>query len=238
MKHPHTNLAHPQTLLTIADQPGFARDVVARWQMEPQVPEFTVMSGDLWAAAGEWRFDLAVAGDLRTDRTAEILRMLNDWPSPSLYVAAPGQSVHVLRRDYPRVIVIPRHDAWIDTLVLVANEVLRRAELNNRLLRIEHSARTEHKYAILGRYVLETRHNFNNALTSVLGNAELLLLDSAGMTTSMREQLETVHEMTLRLHEMMLRFTSLEAEMQFSDRARMETLTAPQAASAAAGSQI
>jgi signal transduction histidine kinase len=86
--------------------------------------------------------------------------------------------------------------------------------------------------------VLETRHNFNNALTSVLGNAELLLLDSAEMTPSMREQLETVHEMTLRLHEMMLRFTSLEAEMQFSDRSQTETLTTRHAASAAAGSQI
>jgi signal transduction histidine kinase len=238
MKHSHNNPASQQSLLTICDQPGFARDVVARWQMEPQVPEFTVMSSDLWAAAGEWRFDLAIAGDVKTDRTGEILGMLNEWPGPSIYIAAAGQSVHVLRREYSRLIVVPRHDAWIDTLVLLANEVLRRSELNNRLLRIEQTARNDHKYAILGQYVLETRHNFNNALTSVLGNAELLLLDSAEMTPSMREQLETVHEMTLRLHEMMLRFTSLEAEMQFSDRSQTETLSTRHAASAAAGSQI
>jgi signal transduction histidine kinase len=238
MKHQHTNLAYTQTLLTIADQPGFPRDVVARWQMEPQVPEFTVMSSDLCTAAGDSRFDLAIAGDIRSDRVATILRMLNERPAPSLYVAATGESVHALRRDYPRVIIVPRHDAWIDTLVLLANEVLRRADLNQRLLRIEQSVRSSQKYAILGQYVVETRHNFNNALTSVLGNAELLLLDNASMTSNMREQIETIHEMTLRLHEMMLRFTSLETEMQCFDRSQSEDSTVYRAANAAAGSQI
>jgi signal transduction histidine kinase len=238
MKHQHTNLAYTQTLLTIADQPGFPRDVVARWQMEPQVPEFTVMSSDLCTAAGDSRFDLAIAGDIRSDRVATILRMLNERPAPSLYVAATGESVHALRRDYARVIIVPRHDAWIDTLVLLANEVLRRADLNQRLLRIEQSVRSSQKYAILGQYVVETRHNFNNALTSVLGNAELLLLDNASMTSNMREQIETIHEMTLRLHEMMLRFTSLETEMQCFDRSQSEDSTVYRAANAAAGSQI
>src|SRR5258708_38602015 len=106
MQHQHTNPAHTQTLVNVADQPGFARDVIARWQMEPQVPEFTVMSSDLCTAASESRFDLAIAGDIRTDRAATILRLLNDWPASSLYVAASRESVHALRRDYPRVIIV------------------------------------------------------------------------------------------------------------------------------------
>jgi hypothetical protein len=34
----------------------------------------------------------------------------------------------------------------------------------------------------------------------------------------MREQLETLHSMSLRLHEMMQRFTSLEMEMQCAEK--------------------
>jgi len=64
----------------------------------------------------------------------------------------------------------------------------------------------------------EMRHSFNNALTSVLGNAELLMLQSAALEPAMREQLETLHAMTLRLHEMMQRFTSLELEMQCAEK--------------------
>jgi signal transduction histidine kinase len=66
--------------------------------------------------------------------------------------------------------------------------------------------------------MVDMRHGFNNALTSVLGNAELLLLESATLNPSMREQLETLHSMTLRLHEMMQRFTSLEAEMRCAEK--------------------
>jgi hypothetical protein len=66
--------------------------------------------------------------------------------------------------------------------------------------------------------MLDTRHSFNNALTSVLGNAELMLLEPAALPTHVREQVDTIHSMALRLHEMMQRFSSLEIEMHFADR--------------------
>ena len=40
--------------------------------------------------------------------------------------------------------------------------------------------------AALGRYMLEVRHAFNNALTSVLGNSELLLLESGALSAQAR----------------------------------------------------
>ena len=69
--------------------------------------------------------------------------------------------------------------------------------------------------AALGRYMLEVRHNFNNALTSVLGNSELLLLEPGALSAQTRYQMETIHTMALRLCEVMQGFSSLENEMRF-----------------------
>lgn len=208
----------PRKLLVVSDQGGFSRDVVARWQMQPELPEFTALSSDVWHAAPSSTFDLAVVGDLKPGRCADVLTHLNRALAPSVYVTAPGEPVHMFRRDYPRVIVVPRHDAWLDTVVLLAEEILKRTEIAAHIERIEQNARTHEMNAALGRYMLEMRHCFNNALTSVLGNAELLLLERAALNPGMREQLEILHMMTLRMHEMMQRFTSLELELQCAER--------------------
>jgi len=70
--------------------------------------------------------------------------------------------------------------------------------------------------ATLGRYVVEMRHNLNNALTSVLGNAELLLLDETKFTSNERKQVDTIRLMALRMHETLQRFSSLEKELRGS----------------------
>jgi signal transduction histidine kinase len=209
MKSKSNGTSAPHRLLVISDVSGFSRDLMARWQMQPQVPEFTALSSDLLPASAASQFELSIAGDIRPERCAEILACLNHGRTPGIYVAVACQSVHMLRRDYPRVLVVPRHDAWLDTLVLLAEEMLERLEQN---------ARTNQTHSALGRYMVDARHGFNNALTSVLGNAELLLLESTVLSPQMREQLETLHAMTLRMHEMMQRFTSLESEMHCAEK--------------------
>jgi len=218
MRHTTNGVGLSQKVLVISDQSGFSRDLFARWQMQPHLPEFTALSSDLWHGATSSPFDVAVAGDIRPERIPDVLKQLNRGIAPSVYLAAMGEQIHGLRRDYPRVVVIPHHDAWLDTLVLVTEEILKRAEISARIEHIEHNARTSQSQATLGKYMVEMRHGFNNALTSVLGNAELLLLESATLNPGMREQLETLHSMTLRMHEMMQRFTSLELEMQCAEK--------------------
>jgi hypothetical protein len=71
------------------------------------------------------------------------------------------------------------------------------------------------------------RPNVNNALTSVLGNADLLLWEPAQKPGESREQIQTIHAMALRLHEIMQRFSSLAAEMRASEKeSQAETLAA------------
>jgi signal transduction histidine kinase len=218
MKQKSNGMGIPKRLLVISDQSGFSRDLVARWQVQPHVPEFTALSSDLLRSADSAPFDVAIAGDLRPERSPEVLIQLNRGIAPSIYVAATSESAQSLRRDYPRLTVISRHDAWLDSLVLLAEEVLKRVEVTAQMERMEQNARASYKHATLGKYMVESRHGFNNALTSVLGNAELLLLESSALSDGMREQLETLHSMSLRLHEMMQRFTSLEMEMQCGEK--------------------
>jgi hypothetical protein len=61
--------------------------------------------------------------------------------------------------------------------------------------------------------MLEMRHSLNDALTSVLGNSDLLLLEPGTLSAQSRAQVETIRNMALRIHEIMQRFSSLEKEM-------------------------
>ncbi len=66
--------------------------------------------------------------------------------------------------------------------------------------------------------MLEMRHSLNNALTSVLGNSELLLLEPGSLSANARSQIDTIRNMALRMHEILQRFSSLEKELSFVER--------------------
>ncbi len=97
--------------------------------------------------------------------------------------------------------------------MLVASESLFRARAEARAHRAEHANATAESQATLGRYMLEMRHTFNNALTSVLGNSELLLARAGSLSAEARSQIATIRNMALRMHEILQRFSSLEKEL-------------------------
>ena len=78
--------------------------------------------------------------------------------------------------------------------------------------------------------MLEARHNLNNALTSVLGNSDLILLDAEQLPASLRQQVETIRNMSMRMNEIMHRFSSIQKEMQL-----IEEQSTQKASKAAAG---
>src|SRR5436309_91114 len=78
--------------------------------------------------------------------------------------------------------------------------------------------KTLEREATLGRYMLEMRHTMNNALTSVLGNSELLLIEPGSLSAAGRSQLETIRNMAVRLHEILQRFSSIEKEMSVIEK--------------------
>lgn len=206
-----------QNVLVISDDTEFAQTLTARWQAERHMPAITVVSSDVWHRAQSRDYELAIVGPVsggagKSDGS-EIVAKLGAL-TPVICAMKDENSALSLQSRFPQVLAVPEQDGWIHTLILLASETLRRVEALARAQRAERATQESQAYAVLGRYMLDMRPSFNDALTSVLGNADLLLLDAAPLSTDRREQIRTIHVMTLRLNEIMLRFSSLESEMR------------------------
>jgi signal transduction histidine kinase len=127
-----------------------------------------------------------------------------------------------LRDANPRLLLLREHPGCVDTLVLLAGEMLRRLEATARAGRAEQALLRTEAHATLGRYMIEMRHTFNNALTSGLGNSELLLLEPGTFSAAVREQISTIHTMGLRIHEILQRFNNMEVDMKCSPKSHSE----------------
>ncbi len=200
----------PTTVLLISEDAEFFNSVPARWPAGTNIPSFTLMNGDLCPSFDPETFDLAIVVKVRAEILTRLMKALSPAGNPILLVAS--QPVDSSR--FPdHALVIQEQEGWLDTLLLVASQVLQRCEaVKYARLTAEAHASAERE-ATLGRYMLETRHSVNNALTSVMGNAELLLLDGQSLPQEARLQVETIRNMSLRIHETMQRFSSLEKEL-------------------------
>ena len=202
-----------RTVLIISDDPEFARTIMGRWQSENCMPAFTVMKGDLCQKLDPDSFEVAIVGAVRPTVLASVLKALEPLTKPVLFIGDGGQSVEIVKASQLRVMILRQHEGWLDALVLVVSEALRHCEALARAIRAEEANVLLKRQATLGRYILEMRHSLNNALTSVLGNSELLLLEPETLSAGARSQIETVRNMALRMHEILQRFSSLEKEL-------------------------
>jgi signal transduction histidine kinase len=205
------------TVIIIADDPEFARAIMARWQTERAVPAFTLMSSAVWDSARAGKWDLAIVGCRESALPLGLLRTLEAEGAPVIVVSESAAAAQTAREKMPRVIVLRAHEGWPEAAVAVGGEALRRVEAVQRAQEAAAAATQLQHDATLGRYMLDKRHSLNNALTSVLGNSELLLLEPGALSAPVRDQIDTIRNMALRMHEIIQRFSSLEAEMRFHD---------------------
>jgi signal transduction histidine kinase len=201
------------TVVVIADDPEFARQVAERWQSERQVPALTILRSDIGAGCGEVDFHLAVVGPACMSSLAPVVKALAAKAPGAILVTDDASTAQWARSEFPRLLVLREHEGWLDTLVQLGGEVLRRMEAQGRMMRSEAAQTTLKRNAVLGQFMIEMRHSLNNALTSVLGNSELLLLEPGAMGGMERAQVATIRNMGLRMHEILQRFTSLEKEL-------------------------
>ena len=203
------------SVLIISDDTEFARTIAARWQAERLAPDITLVTSDVWHSASASPCDLVIIGPVRNGKLSSLLSSISALPgTAAVYLADEEKDIASLHVDHPHLVVVPRQDGWAGTLIVVSMEVLRRVDLIRRAHRAEHLALTCQRDATLGRYMLEMRPSVNNALTSVLGNADLLLLEPGQLSRDSREQIHAIHTMALRLNEIMQRFSSLATEMR------------------------
>lgn len=204
-------------ILIISDDAAFPKAVTSHWRSDASQPAFTLLGSDRqWHFAGD-AFDMAIVGGVMGTYLVEVLNLLSGTDKPVLAIVDDPLSCATIRQQFPHCIAFCRMENWNDVLVAVGSEVLKRLNAEARTSRAENERATLEREAALGRYMLDMRHSLNNALTSILGNAELLLLEHASLSTPMLVQLDTIRSMSLRIHEALQRFSSLEKEINFSE---------------------
>jgi signal transduction histidine kinase len=205
-------------VLIIADEREFAKKLMARWHAERSEPAFTLMSSDLWNGSNDAQYEVTIVGPVRSGRLTPVLKSLDTPARPTVCVVEDANQFLTIHEQHPRVLLIRQIEGWLDAVVAVITESIRRVEAQARARKAEQAAAQNQHNATLGRYMLDMRHNLNNALTSVLGNAELLLMQPEILPMQIKDQLETIHSMSMRMHEILQRFSSLETEMNFAER--------------------
>ena len=210
-------------------------------------PEFIVLDEAFSGGLDGGHYDLAIADDSSAEkkvkRKKDKRQVLNQRPSnqplnPNLpnddpinkdlqqLLAATGKPAIVIHSDpagdfcnlHGPVIALRREPGlWPAMAGLIGREILRRSQAESRARESEKICAAALAEATLGRYMVEMRTSINNALTTVLGNAELLAHEP-GLPATVQAQADAIRNMALRLHEVFQRFSSIEKELSVAAR--------------------
>ncbi|HMD32215.1 MAG TPA: hypothetical protein VKG84_09925 [Candidatus Acidoferrales bacterium] len=208
-----------KNVLIVSDEPEFGRQLTARWQTEPRVPALTQVSSDLWNPASAAGYDLLILGPLAAHRRPGILQSFGPAGVDVLLVVENDREAAEVQSLDPGCVVLLREGEWASVVVALAGQMVRRIAAQRRATAAENVTKVLQRRAALGRYMLEMRPDLNDALTSAMGNADLLLLESGGMKAEALDHVRTLHRMVLRLNEMVQRFSSLACELQLAEKA-------------------
>jgi len=227
------------TVLILASDRAFARDISAAWPQEPTPrsavhssrPEFVVLDQGLSRDLEGSHYDLAIADAsfdeknangkssqaLCGDRHQTLRQSLVAARKPAIIIHSERiHSDHSLDfyQLHGAVLELRREPGlWPAIAGLVGREILRRIQAESRAREAGTASSAAQAEATLGRYMVEMRTNINNVLTTVLGNAELMVLEP-GLPANVLAQADTIRNMALRLHEVFQRFSSLEKELR------------------------
>jgi len=207
-----------KNVLIVTDEPEFGRRLTARWQTEPRVPALTQVSSDLWNPASVCGYDLVILGPLAAHRRCGILESFGPAGVEALAVVGHEREAAEVQMRHAGCLTLIRQGDWMRVAVIVAGQILRRLSAQRRAEAAENATKVLQRRATLGRYMLEMRPDLNDALTSALGNADLLLLGSTGIGDEALDHVRTLHRMVLRLNEMVQRFSSLACELQLIEK--------------------
>lgn len=240
---------HP-TVLILSTDPEFSREITSKWPGGRGVfdtPEFILLDSELPNDLDGGYYDLAIVDECgdgswaeRSGKKAECATQNNVTGKSQRHhhqlaldqrtAFLPGKPAIVIHCDATldfyvikgSLIELRREPIiWPAMVALIGGEILRRRQAEMRRDETDKICSAAQSEATLGRYMLDMRINVNNALTTLLGNAELLSLET-GLPMNVREQAETIRNMALRLHEIFQRFSSLDKELGVTARSTGE----------------
>ena len=217
------------TVLILSSDPAFSRELTESWPKGGEAPEFVLLEEDLCRELQRDTYDLAIADGVNPEKRTNLKQALAAAGKPAIVIhsdtTADSCGIHGPILELRRSL-----QSWPAMPALLGREILRRTQAESRASESDRLHNAADAEATLGRYMVEMYHTVNNALTSVLGNAELLLLEP-GLPAAVQAQADTIRNMALRLHEVFQRFSSLEKELSLVARQSGKSVLARSAAS-------
>src|SRR5215471_897788 len=207
------------TVLVISNDPAFVRQVTANWPDGAGSPEFVVLKEDLCAELRHDTYDLAIAD--ASSKPVDVTELLASNGKPAIIVHC-GSFISRCSANGQVLLLDRRADTCGAMVGVLGREILRREQAERRVREAEQLRAMAEAEATLGRYMVEMRHTVSNALTSVLGNAELLLHEP-GLPAPVLAEADTIRNMALRLNEVFQRFCSIEKELSVAARTSRKT---------------
>jgi signal transduction histidine kinase len=228
-----------QTVIILSSDASFSREVIAKWPQESagsKAPEFISLDHTLARDLNVVHYDLAIAdfcgksdpenscsSEHRVSDKKTIPTKLDNIEQSIVASGKPALIIHAnSAADFYAIkgaIIELRREpqVWAETLGLIGREILRRRQAESRSREADNIASAAHADAILGRYMLDMGVDINNALTTLLGNAELISQES-GLPASVHVQADALRTMALRLNGIFQRFASLNKELAVTVR--------------------
>src|SRR5260221_13840807 len=100
----------------------------------------------------------------------------------ALILCAPSEAkeLGLLRKKYPKLLHVPLREDWTQVVLLLAGESLRRTEALKLGRKGRGRAGQSANGAKAGRFTYERKPQLNNGLTSLVGNAQRILMGTGG----------------------------------------------------------
>lgn len=196
-------------ILIVSDDPEFVDLLVQSWRRCQYAPEFAVCK----CGSAELAECAVVVAD-----GPEALASLRGDVQRAIIVAAADKLLPETGALARTMVRIRRSEGWAEVTAALAQETALRVEALQKVEEAERRLQELEHLAALGRFISEARHGLGNALTSVLGNSELLLMAPRPELCDVRGQIETIHQMSLRILETLQGLSSLDAEMMQKKR--------------------
>jgi signal transduction histidine kinase len=213
---PATPPSNRPTVLILSTSLAFARELTTHWPSDSNLPEFTVLKEGLFRDLAA-DYDLAIADASSPDFCSQLKQALAAAGKPAILIHSES-SLPFCQTDGTMIELRCQENGSLPALAgLLGREILGRSVAETRAKHAETLCAAAQAEATLGRYIAGMRHNVNNALTSILGNAELLTFET-GLPANVLAQADTILNMALRLHEVFQRFLSIEKELSVAAR--------------------
>ena len=196
-----------ETIWVVSDDPAFKNAVIESCNRGAS-PSLELLFADSAGVS-------ALSGVVVLDGAEPVSRLTRE--ASLAIIVDSGEVEEAIASTAQRVVRLRREAGWADVAALLALDTCRCEQAVSQLAELQEKLQAAERFAELGKGFLGEKHGLANALTSVMGHAELMLTDST-LPEDVRRKIGTVHAMSVRIHEVLQRLASLDRDLQTADQ--------------------